>query len=275
MIEGRVRCRCFEEGTVSAPPVPRDRIRVAETGLLEVEGGLPEARSALAFLRWIGTGCRHPGMTLRADRLGTWRDLQLFLQALRELGPERFPELDDGFPRAPGTRLDPGRAEAVLGDLFAACEALSAGLPGAALVTGDSRVPLLEVVGRGRTRLATGVSTGLEISLVRRGLELRGGKDGLLRFSSRAFDQRIWLDGTGRVRGADLRDRDSGRTWFSTVAFGPAGTQRSGPRALATFAPWLEVELRPFGLPDLEAMLDRFARLVEASLETGNPVLWS
>src|SRR5687768_10796729 len=92
-VRAYVNCRCYVEGDATPPPVPRELIRVDESGWLRVD--LPwegnEAEQS-RFRDWRNNFCSHPFQELASIKTN-WAGLRRFRAALERAGPARFPVL--------------------------------------------------------------------------------------------------------------------------------------------------------------------------------------
>lgn len=118
-LDAMVRCRCWEEGRTTEPPVPRDHIRVDdEHDLVLAYPYLGHEQEHDAFGRWMAEeACPHGDMTFTKRRVANWNGYNRFITALERAGLEHFPVLDAELPSANRGTTPPDRARAALREL--------------------------------------------------------------------------------------------------------------------------------------------------------------
>lgn len=275
-LEGVVRCRCLEEGTVRDPPVPRDALRVDEDGMLEVSSEIPD-RSDLLYqlLRWQETCCDHRDMSYHQEAFGTWELLGFFVQALGELGWEDFPVLEEFLPRAPKGRVDPEVVPAARIELREVRARIEAGMAGWRLRVAGEDTTLLRSVGRSKSRLLLGASTGVDLVLHDGVFQMIRAKDQTLLFRSRTILQHPLVEEErGHFEAAVMVCAETADTYRSPLAFLPDGLQRKGPLKPQRVPTRLEVEAIALGVADFAPVLEPLERILEAAETVGNPVRW-
>jgi hypothetical protein len=98
-----VRCRCWEDGLVTEPPVPRELISVDDENCLHVALPTEDERYA-EFVRWEQNACAHEDFTYAYEGIGSGATVSAFLDALYYAGEDHFPvllaEIDAG-PTSP------------------------------------------------------------------------------------------------------------------------------------------------------------------------------
>lgn len=128
-LDAYVRCRCFEEGKVTEPPLPIDDLYVSEEGniesrLLDKERERLDSRrfdaryGALsdALHDWQDSCCEHPNMEICNERvcnISGWVELRWLFE---QLGPIT-PTLSEMLPHANGGQFPASRAESALREL--------------------------------------------------------------------------------------------------------------------------------------------------------------
>jgi hypothetical protein len=254
-LDASVACRCYQDGVV-ASPFPEHTVwdRDGYLGLdLPHQGHEAEYNR---FGEWEGTACTHPGMCYREEGISNWPGYRMFQQALGEAGWERFPTLRAYLPERNGGILPAQAAPAALAEL----EAFKQAYRGTALA-------LVEVeTGRTiRTHIAAyeGVfifGTEHEIGFDAQGLFVRASQKRHREcFRSRFFEQRHAFGPEEAV----LTDLATGRR--CAVSLGMIGS--TSP---ATFR--IEEQAQAAGA--FAYILEPLARILQAAVETRNPVRW-
>lgn len=115
-LDATVRCRCWEDGLTSAPPVARELITEDEGDLslwVDYDGN----EDLYERLRdWKRGACAHEDMKQARVRVANWTGYGLFVEALETVGWERFPTLDAYLESASAT-LPAASAPAALPEL--------------------------------------------------------------------------------------------------------------------------------------------------------------
>jgi hypothetical protein len=203
-------------------------------------------------------------MRLVSVRVGSWGTVSVFLQALERAGPERFATLLEAIPRGNGGTLPSDRASQALDELRLLEEAdLGTSV---FLVDADGGHALREWNGAGGGLFFYGGGTGYDMGFDARGVFVvprergpDGSKGSTEIWRSMRFEQ-LFLDETH----VKLRDGETGRTFVSPI---PIEDARGRPRRL-------EVVRRKVSAVDYARTIEPLAELFEASVITGNPVVW-
>jgi hypothetical protein len=118
-LDAMVRCRCWEDGHTTEPPVPRDRIRINDDHDLELAfPHLGRAQDYDRFSRWMAEeACPHRDMAYAQAPIADWNRYNRFLRALERAGLEHFPVLDAALPAGGRGTTPPERARAALHEL--------------------------------------------------------------------------------------------------------------------------------------------------------------
>ena len=109
-LSASVRCRCWEEGRTSEPPIPRDRIEIGELDMLAVAGPWDGTAEA-AVSKWVysGDACAHDRMQVADEGIGNWAAVRMFQDTLRAAGEENFPVLTTHLPNGTDGLIPPRR----------------------------------------------------------------------------------------------------------------------------------------------------------------------
>lgn len=276
MVTAWVRCRCFEERRTRKPPVPWEALDFGPDGLLRLAPGTPLDEAALdALMAWREDGCAHPRMRFREVQLPSSGRYFMFFQVGKQLGWSAFPALREVLPVGKATWKDPGLARAALDDLGRFRAELARGLLRAHLEVEETGEKVMEVAGKGRTTLLSGVSSGVALELDVDGFVARRLQDDAELFRSPSFLQDPELDPeTGEFRGAELLCLESEASLVVPVAIGHGGIQRRGPTKVGRFAECLRVVRREVSVDDFDDVLEALEAVLAASWELGQPLVW-
>ena len=105
-LDASVMCNCYREGKAKPCPFP-EHFYVDEEGFpaLNLRHEYNEDKFE-AFDEWLATCCDHPDMDFAAVFIANWKGYRSFLQALEQLGWDRFPTLHAELPAARHRFLD-------------------------------------------------------------------------------------------------------------------------------------------------------------------------
>jgi hypothetical protein len=255
-LDAFVYCRCWQDG-LAAPPV--GPVGLDEEGFLSLlvpwEGN--EAAHD-AFDAWVMHGCPHERMRQASDRVSNWAGLRLFQQAL-QADWSHFPTLHTALPDANGGSASAGQAARMLEELeFFTSQARIE----------DETVLVDEATGRvvmthiavydGILMLGPGYRAGVDpdgFFILDAGADPPATLFRAFRFSQRMLPE-------GKVEFTHGRQR-------ARVAMPPVGEDGgTSPERLA-------VETRPRSAACFDYIVEPLRRLCEASVRTGNPVMWT
>jgi len=252
-LDAYVMCRCWQDGLTAPLPVDPALVEVDGDGWLGLT--VPwEGNEALhdAFDDWRYNGCPHKRMELVTERVSNWAGVRMFQHALRPLA-DSYPRLATVLPNVNGGTLPPAEAAEVLVEIAAFRGATELGRRWMLVdeANGDlvaTYVPAYEGVwildGR----------TGHDVGIDPDGFFVRRRADGEELFRSMRFEQRP-ADG-----GVEFRDE------AATARF-PFAPLQAGDR--------LQVISKPEVPGDYAYIVDTLETLCRASVETGNPVVWT
>jgi hypothetical protein len=240
-----------------------------EPGTVLDEAGLE------ALMAWRQDGCDHPGMRFREVQLPASGRYFMFFQVGKQLGWKAFPALREVLPQGTATWKDPGLARAALDDLVRFRTELERGLPRAHLEVEETGELIMEVAGKGRTTLLSGVSSGVALELDVEGFVARRLKDDAELFRSPEFLQDPQVDpDTGYFEGAELLCLESEKSYVVPVAIGHGAIQRRGPRKVPAFAQCLRVVRRTVAVDEFDDVLKALEDVLAASWELQHPLVW-
>jgi hypothetical protein len=270
-----VRCRCWQDGLASAPPVPRELIVEDEGRDLDLSvpyDGNEDLYSR--FDHWVAQGlCAHKNMNLVSARIANWAWYRLFQRALGVAGWQRFPTLHAYLPQANGGTLPAAAASAALAELRLfeaepsvgseiwlvdedAGERLNVGVPSYGGV----------IVWDGWVKKEVGVDAAglfvLDTSVAPKREEFRA-----LRCTQEVIGDRP--NGKGKL----VRLTDAGTSAQVTLPLaGPVGGGQE-PDA-GQYPRHLRVESVPVSGADFHSIVEALTVVLSAAESSGNPVVW-
>src|ERR1700722_20195841 len=114
-LDGRVRCRCWEEGLV-VPPAYAGHVRVNDDGYLELDFPDDDPRQQ-TFWSWSDQVCPHDGMAYVSTRVANSAGISSICGGLERAGVGRFPQIARVFTERISASVDDARA--MLGEIAA------------------------------------------------------------------------------------------------------------------------------------------------------------
>lgn len=272
-IVASVMCNCYRDGKTTPCPFPQQFFAdpAALPGLRwDEDPGESEAEAAYAVLRlWLATCCDHPDMNQASAFIASWKGYQAFSDALDALGAEHFPALRAHLPGGDDGTTPPDAAAAMLAELDAFAQAQSQ-VPYAVLVDSERN----EIISHGshtlKGALKIDVNSGFDVGYDADGFFVRDRWEmNRLVFRAMRLEQRLLHPETLQVEYVDL---DTGRMFACNTPFGQAFIGEHGlPRMVYER---LHVELLPSPENRFAYITDPLRRVLQASLQTGNPVRW-
>lgn len=265
-LDAFVRCRCWQEGITTTPPVPADLIGEDGEGYLTLstpyEGHEDRHHSVDG---WIRNGaCPHKHMDFASERISNWSGYTLFQSALEAAGSD-FPTLSAELPNHNGGQLSPTSAAAALIEIAAFRAQPTVGTEtnlidastGETLITG---VPIYGGVfiwdGRTKHNFALDSPAGLTI------INTATNPESAI-FRTHNFTQKqSWRGGY----------------WFTNLDTG----QRTkvpvrapiNPKNSPTCPRRLRVQNTPVTPDRFDHIVIPLTRVLQAAVTTGNPVVW-
>lgn len=119
-LDATVRCRCWENGTLTSPPPHGEHVRLDEMEqcvFLDLPWNAENREKHDAFEKWLASCCPHPQMEAAAEWISNWNGLRAFQSRLQELGLEKFPILSAVLPNANGGLVSPEQSRQALEEL--------------------------------------------------------------------------------------------------------------------------------------------------------------
>ncbi|MBO2447052.1 hypothetical protein J4573_08120 [Actinomadura barringtoniae] len=265
-LDAFVRCRCWQDGLTSEPPVPRALIAEDAEGYLDLT--IPyEGNEELhhAFGAWVLSGaCPHEDMEQAMVRVSNWSGYRAFQETLRQAGCERFPVLCAELPNGNGGSMEPELAARALDEL--------AHFRQGDLPVHETRLVDAETGGTLATHIAgyRGVfvwdgSTGHQAGVDPRGFFVRDLEEPHEeRFRAVRLAQKRIAD-----RQVEFTDLDRGTTTVIELS-GPIGAEPDG-----TYPGELKVVTERVTAAAFAYILEPLTTVFSASVEIGNPVMWT
>jgi hypothetical protein len=264
-LDAFVRCRCWQDGLVSEPPIPRALISEDSEGYLEptipFEGNEELYR---AFDQWVESGaCPHEDMEQVSVRVSNWSGYRAFQEALSKAGCEHFPVLCAELPNGNGGQMEPELARKALEELEYFRSAADLG-PETRLVNGATGDTLaVHIEGYQGVFIWDG-STGHQAGVDPRGFFVRDLEEPHReRFRAVRLAQR--RVGEQRVEFTDL---DRGTTTTIRLT-GPVQLEPGG-----RYPTELRVVTESVTAASFAYILEPLTTVFSAAVEIGNPVMW-
>ncbi len=268
-LDAWVRCRCWEEGKCNSVPDGVEPIRVDEEGYLSLdlpyEGNEPLHES---FAQWLAQCCEHEEVEFACERISNWTGYRLFQQRLEEIGRQYFPTLFEELPEANGGVTSAESSKRILAELERFRE-LAAGGERVVLLDTDTKGVVFEYVAAYKGVFMMSGKGGIQAGVDDGGFFVASRETGVILFRSSDFVQE--MEGDNGI----LTDRASGIN-FTTCQ--PISVYELSPDNDGTNSPrhpkHLVVEHRVTESGDFEYILGPLTTVFEASVATGNPVIW-
>ena len=285
-LDAFVNCRCWQDGNVTEPPVPRSLI-VDEGEGLDFSG--PDDRMYYKFRSWQRDACAHAGMEMASERISNWGGYRLFQDALSTAGWEHFPTLEAQLPAANGGSMPASDAGQALEELRYFSDQAELGTQ-TNLVDGESGAEIQTYIADydGVFKLSNPWRIGVDpqgffvwdvfedpprevFRAMRCTQQVIGdAPDGRRRFRVLRLIQDVTGIGPRRRRRL-VRITDVDSAAEVTVDTGPVGVDLDDDRR---FPRSLEVVTRPVTAEDYDYILEPLTTVCQAAVETGNPVVW-
>lgn len=274
-LDAIVRCRCWEEGK-TAPCEFSNLLEISEEGLVELTAPYNRKNRDLytAFRHWRETCCPHAGMVLQQVWVDNWFGVSEFKQALCEVGKDRFPTLLIEIPSLNGGLTDASASKECIGDLDAFLEAPPFGRQ-IFLVDAENGERLRRVTGDGsvfirapyKRRLFGGWKSH-HIGLDRDGLFVRE-RDGKELLRGMNVEQVYHNE-----RAIELVARESGARVTTTLGVNVRDVVTPDGEVHPRYPSLLRVEVRLDSVDEYRPIVSRLRTILEASVGSGNPVIW-
>jgi len=285
-LNASVMCACYSKGLIPRPAFAHHLI-VDEDGYLNLD--LPfDGNEALyeQFDVWVQSACSHPGIQYAFVSVGTWAAYRSFMQALADLGWQRFPVLRQQLPQANGGLTPAEAARAMVQELDLFCRQPPFGIKYVLVDSGSGQV-LQESIAAHEGKFIYSGPDALEIGLDEAGIfilhqDLLGHRHEV--FRSTAFEQivlepnRTERHEPGRVRYKDL----ASGTLFEcltaipgrTIPWPDGKTQNDKGQVRFEYPTKMVTEHRDRSPQDYVGIIEPLRTICKASIETGNPIRW-
>ncbi|WP_026414174.1 hypothetical protein [Actinomadura oligospora] len=262
-LDAFVLCRCWQDGHTTEPPVPRHLVKADEYGPYlddgSAEGALGASLNA-AFWEWrTHAACAHEDMEVARERISNWGGYRYLKEAMEVAGWERFPVLREYLPDANGGELPTERAREALGELaaFRGCD--DVGRETVLLDEDTGNVLATNIRAYGGVFVWDGIAKR-RVGVDERGLFVVDDSDRELFRALRCTQRRVRA---GRVR---FRTADGEETTLDLTS--TIGEQDGA------YPQRLNVVERPLSGTYFDYAVEPLRRVCEASVRTGNPVVW-
>lgn len=260
-LDAYVQCRCWQDGLVE-PPFDPALVYLDEDGYLSFRGSDDLWG---VFDDWRTSGCPHRDMDFAAEHISNWYGYRMFQGALEYVGLQHFPVLDAELPNNNGGMLSPASAAVALAELAYFTEQKIVGR-NSRVVDLDSGAELWAYVPG-----YDGVffhSKDFVIGIDHEGVFVRDTTHDPAVEILRAMrlHQRAVTSQDGKKKSWTELDDGRHRLVLPIEPLGVhAGAAPSGFR----------VEIREESPKDYEHITGALSRLFHASVESGNPVIWT
>lgn len=269
-LDAFVRCNCWG----SRPPEPPELrgLTCVDDYDDSIDLRAPYRHDVTLFRRlqeWIRSFCPHEEMELVSEHVSNWGGVSAFLAALHSAGADRFPALIAAMPKANGGRADVTTARRMLAELDAFD---AAGVLGrrTVLIAEDDESEVRDVAAGNECVMA--LSASQQVGLDDHGVFVQRGDEVV--FRSRRFEQILEPVTTPNSTTAILRALDSGQSCSGVIAIGHYGVDESG-RYRPSHARCFRVEIASLTSAKYGYITASLRKLCNASIATGNPILWS
>lgn len=279
-LDAVVECNCYRQGKAKPFPLPELEHLFGwdEDGYLGLN--LPYEDNEEVHDRvnqWKYEACQHEDMHYVSERVANWSGYRAFQEALEQIGWQHFPTLETELPTANGGFMPPESAALVLQELAYFREA-SSSVANTYLIDTLKNERLYEHIGSygGLFLFAKPVSMGLDKNgffLLERNPDSADLTAGTVVFRSKRFEQRILERGEqDEPRKIEFFDAINETRFITDV---PLSIHRQVDGKFEVEYPQLlHVEIQAKGEGEFDYIVQPLIRLCQASIETGNPVLW-
>ncbi|MEV2275489.1 hypothetical protein AB0I72_07870 [Nocardiopsis sp. NPDC049922] len=266
-LDAFVRCRCWQDGLTNPLPVAREFVTEVEGDLCLTLPWEGSEESHARFDRWVAEGaCPHPDMERASEHIANWSGYRLFQHALDAGGGQiRFPVLCARLPDANGGTLEPEEARLALEELCRFDGLADLGTKTILLDEDTGQTVTTHVAAyRGVFIYARAYRAGIDPG----GFFLwDGGADPPTElFRSRRFTQEALADRSVRFTALDR----AAEVTLAEIA--PLGAARRSDTA--GYPRRLRVDTVRRTPQEFAHIVQPLTAVCEASVETGNPVIW-
>ncbi len=269
-LNASVMCNCYRDGKASPCPYPEHfQYDPATRPALELDYTSSEAQHE-EFQRWLETACEHPGMNQASVYIASWKGYQAFADALEQMPADPFPLLRAELPDGGNGVTSPERARMMLKEIEA-FNRLDKIADQAVLVDDERGQDISMGSNVLNGTLAMDRVTGFDLGFNADGFFVRDRFElNRLLFQARQVEQTVIHPESHQV---EYSDRDEGaRRFRCSTPFGKLITGDDGlPRP---FFQQFSVHMRPVSPERFAYLTDPLQVVLQASVDTGNPVRW-
>jgi hypothetical protein len=272
-LDGAVHCNCYETGRAKPLPFSPELVRQNAEGYFELTVPDSPKQNLTGLLEeWLENGCAHPNRYRIMVRVSDWWGYRHFLEAIEKLGWERFPILYEYLPNGNTGTIPASHAAQALAEIQLFREIAYFGTHHV-LVKSDTGEKLYEMPG-------TFIwSPDVSIGYDENGVYFLNGETDAEVFRAKRLEQRILYETTPfdhnerSETAVEYYDPDTEARFRCMTTITGAATVSEGEMKF-DHPRLLHVEARPHTAADFEYILFPLKLLCEASVETGNPVIW-
>lgn len=274
-LDASVMCNCYREGKAKPCPFP--------AYFYVDEDGFPSLRLAHdynedkfeAFDEWLATCCQHPHMDYAAVFISNWKGYRSFLQALEQVGWERFPTLHAELPDGNQGLTSPEAAKIALQELEL-FKSEGGSIPKTFLIDSDTDEPLASSTMAYGGMFGWNGRTGMNLGFDEKGFFITDAWE-LNRemFRAMRFEQRVLeADSLDKPQQYEFVDLDNERRFVCSTPLKLFVRDHSG-QLKQSYPQRVHVEERGIDAQYFTYILEPLTYIMKAAVETGNPVRWS
>lgn len=271
-LDAYVQCNCYKEGKAKPFPLPDLEKYLGMDGEgvftlnLEYEG---HEEAHQMFVEWKATACEHPNMDYVSERISNWSGYRAFQEALAELGWRHFPALEAELPALNGGSMSAQSAARALQELALFKEMIRQ-KTNIFLVNTETGEAIFEYIATYFGIFMWAGDEKLNFGFDKHGFFIAGQhpdsavRPGQIFFQAMRLEQRL-IDADEQGRRVEYFNADTEERFICrSVA---AGTPDAYPRLL-------HVEERRLSADNFDYILKALTAVCQASVATGNPVVW-
>jgi hypothetical protein len=278
-LDASVMCNCYREGKAKPCPFP-EHFYVDEEGFPALN--LPHEYNEdkfEAFDRWLATCCDHPDMDFAAVFISNWKGYRSFLQALEQLGWDRFPTLhvelpDDDQDSNQGLTTAEAAKKAL--EELEFFKAQGDSIPKTFLIDSDTGEPLASTTMAYGGMFGWNGRTGMNLGFDEKGFFIVDAWE-LNRemFRAMRFEQRVLeAESLDKAQQFEFIDLDTERRFICSTPLKLFVRDASG-QLKQSYPQRIHVEERSVDVQYFTYILEPLTYILNAAVETGNPVRWS
>lgn len=283
-LEGFVSCNCYHDGLATPFPVPEqeEHFKRNSSGYWSLD--LPyEGNEDLheQVYQWRHAACQHPDMLFADEGVANWLGYRTFIQALEGIDPKKFPILVKQLPTTNTGSLSPELAQGALKELEFFNRDVGYGM-NTFLIDSVTNEILADYIYSNNSAFAfasvvTAIQSGIDpggffISQTKGGSLIPGQRN---LFRANRFEQYIELkDEQERGIVVVYSDLDSNASFVSQDALLPRLKHNARGELIIHHPRLMHVESRRLREERFYYITLPLERLLKASIETGNPIIW-